>query len=83
MSKDLKKRLTTIKKKLPRYFWAVVTYRDGTKKRLSALDALDLCVNGDDPSTVIDMSFIGDTAKEGLMSVIAQYFLAKKFEEES
>lgn len=73
--KNIIERLSNLEKEMYRDVWTDVTYKDKTKRRIKMLDVLNMYVNSETPPQITDISFFGDTSRQGILPDLVKYLV--------
>lgn len=67
------KRLDELKEKLKRNIYVIATLKDGSKKRMSLLEAINSLI--EDENTFTDVKLVGDTTHQGILPELVKYLV--------
>lgn len=67
------KRLDELQEKLKRNIYVIATLKDGTKKKISLLEAIN-CLTEDD-KCFTDVNIVGDTTHQGILPELVKYLV--------
>ena len=67
------KRLDELQEKLKRNIYVIATLKDGSKKRMSLLEAINCLIEDDKCFT--DVKIVGDTTNQGVLPEIVKYLV--------
>ena len=67
------KRLDELKEKLKRNIYVIATLKDGTKKRITLLEAINSLT--EDEKCFTDVNIVGDTTNQGVLPEIVKYLV--------
>ena len=67
------KRLDELKEKLKRNIYVIATLKDGTKKRITLLEAINSLT--EDEKCFTDVNIVGDTTNQGILPELVKYLV--------
>lgn len=67
------KRLDELQEKLKRNIYVIATLKDGSKKRMSLLEAINSLIEDEKCST--DVKLVGDTTHQGILPELVKYLV--------
>ena len=67
------KRRDELQEKLKRNIYVIATLKDGSKKRMSLLEAINSLI--EDENTFTDVKLVGDTTHQGILPELVKYLV--------
>ena len=67
------KRLDELQEKLKRNIYVIATLKDGSKKRMSLLEAINSLI--EDEKCFTDVKLVGDTTNQGILPELVKYLV--------